>query len=337
MKPTTPNPSSVLLLNEDQVAELVDASTAIDALRDMFSNWDVARVANVPRRRAAIPGFTLHGMSAADARLNRGAWKQYSTTRQAARFHVGLYDASSGSLLAMMQANRLGQLRTGAICALAAQQLSGRAGVQQAALFGCGWQAESQLECFAQLFPTMQVRVYCRDDVRRNAFAQDMSRRFGLRIEAAPSAQSCAQGADTIITITSAKQPVVEPAWLNQCRLIIAAGSNQPGNAELPASVVHAAARIVVDDLEGCRNEAGDLILAAAQLSDANALWSRAEELANVISGDVTTQQVGRPGNQPRSHPILFKSVGMAASDLALASLIYDRACQRNVGQRIDL
>src|SRR5688500_19630297 len=115
MEATTKNSSDVLLLNEADVDRLVSAADAIAALDELLSNWNAGQVANIPRRRASIPGFMLHSMSAADARLERAVWKQYTTTKHGARFHVGLYNTVSGKLLALIQANRLGQLRTGAM------------------------------------------------------------------------------------------------------------------------------------------------------------------------------------------------------------------------------
>ncbi|MGN6546600.1 MAG: ornithine cyclodeaminase family protein [Aureliella sp.] len=321
--------SGVLILKEEQVDELVGAADAIGALTEMLSSMAAGNVVNVPRRRAQAPGFVLHSLSAVDSRLGRAAWKQYTTTRSGARFHVGLYDVASGELLALVQANRLGQLRTGAMSAVAARRLAPPDGLGTVALIGCGWQAESQLECLAKIAPTSDFRVYCRNADRRAQFARRICERLQRQVTPADTAESCVRGARTLVTMTNAREPVVEEAWLDDCRLILAAGSNQPRNAELPASVVRRAVRIVVDDVEGCRNEAGDLIRAASELTNPESLWQRVESLASAMASD----------DEPMQSPqwTLFKSVGMAASDLAMASLIYDRACERDIGSRIEL
>ncbi|MGN6133635.1 MAG: ornithine cyclodeaminase family protein, partial [Aureliella sp.] len=336
---TAKRSQGVLVLKEDEVAALVNADDAIAALKEMLAAMAAGQIANVPRRRASVPGFTLHGMAAADSRLRRAAWKQYSTTAAAAKFHVGLYDTASGDLLALLQANRLGQLRTGALSAVAAERLAPAGRVGRVGLIGCGWQAQSQLECLSRLATVESVSVFCRDVQRREKFAQQMSSALNLPVEAADSARSCAAEAETLITMTSARTPVVEAAWLEKCRLIIAAGSNHPRHAELPADVVQRAARIVVDDLESCRAEAGDLLLAAAQLDHPEEdLWQRVETLAGVVAGQTPpAAALAAPSAADGSPAVIFKSVGMAACDLALASLVYDRACQSSVGTRIEL
>lgn len=331
--------SGVLILKEEQVEELVGAADAIGALTEMLSSMAAGNVVNVPRRRAQAPGFVLHSLSAVDSRLGRAAWKQYTTTLSGARFHVGLYDVASGELLALMQANRLGQLRTGAISAVAARRLAPPDGLGTVALIGCGWQAESQLKCLAEVAPTSAFRVYCRNADRRAQFARSMSQRLQREVTPAQSAEDCAGGARTLVTMTNAREPVVEEAWLDDCRLILAAGSNQPRNAELPTSVIKRSGRIVVDDVDGCRNEAGDLIRAASELTSPESLWQRVESLASVIaSSDEPAYSASESSHQAQTPQwTLFKSVGMAASDLAMASLIYDRACERGIGSRIEL
>lgn len=332
-------PTGVLILKEEQVHDLVSAADAIQVLTEMLSSMADGDVVNIPRRRAQAPGFVLHSLSAVDSRLGRAAWKQYTTTRSGARFHVGLYDVPSGAMLALMQADRLGQLRTGAMSAVAAQRLAPPGGLGTIALIGCGWQAESQLECLATVAPTSNFRVFCRNADHRQQFTNSMSQRLQREIVPADSPESCVRGAQTLVTMTTARDPVVDESWLEDCRLILAAGSNQPRSAELPPSVVQLAGRIVVDDVEGCHNEAGDLIRAASELTRPERLWERVESLASVMAAaDEPTHPPGDHWREPQTpRRILFKSVGMAASDLALASLIYDRACQRNIGSRIDL
>lgn len=331
--------SSVLVLKEPEVARLITVADAIRALKEMLLALAAGQIANIPRRRATLPGFTLHSMSAADSRLRRAAWKQYSTTRQSARFHIGLYDTSSGQLLSLMQADRLGQLRTGALSAIAAEQLAPAAGIGRLALIGCGWQAQSQLECLSELLPVGSISVFCRDPEKRRRFAEEMGQRLGVAIEAADTAEACVAGAQTVITMTSARTPLVEKRSLDECRLVLAGGSNQPRNAELPAELVNAASRVVVDDIESCRNEAGDLILAAAQLVRPEALWERVESLASVMANHAKPHRSNWqvPNQLEQEGLILFKSVGMAACDLALASLVYDLACQSHTGSRIEL
>ncbi len=331
--------SSVLLLHEQDVWQLVTAQDALVLLEKMLQQMVNASVANLPRRRAAVPGFVLHSMSAASSESGRALWKQYSTTSHGAQFHVGLYDNASGRMLSIMQANRLGQLRTGAISALAAKLIMDSQ-LGEIALIGCGWQAESQLECLATLAPGSSVRVYSRTPEKVKRFVDSQSSKLNLRIRQAASAEACVRGARTVVTMTNAREPVLDSAWLSDCKLILAGGSNQPRNAELPADVVLQASTIVVDDLEGCRNEAGDLLRAASSLADPNELWKRVQSLGSYYANrsknspsDLNTFD-GEPSTTGWQ---LFKSVGMAAWDLALASYVFDQAKSKGIGKEISL
>ncbi|MFO1064138.1 MAG: hypothetical protein U0892_09770 [Pirellulales bacterium] len=171
----------VLWLKESDVDRLLTPADAVAAVEQMFQPQAAGRVQNVPRRRTAADGMMLHSMSASDARLKRAAWKQYSTTRRRARFLVGLYgisriDNEPGELLALISADRLGKLRTGAVCAMAARRmLTDDVGVVHApaviTVVGCGGQAVSQVECIAHVFPHAQLRVAGRDQAKVHSFA----------------------------------------------------------------------------------------------------------------------------------------------------------------------
>jgi alanine dehydrogenase len=388
-----------LYLNEADVTALASPHAAVDAVERMFRSLAACTAQNIPRQRLSLPGMTLHSMSAADSSLGRAAWKQYTTTRSGALFHVGLYDQATGGLLALLAADRLGQLRTGAVSAVAARWLlydrerraalsrnstdaalladsvtrqPSRPQIDTLAVLGCGWQAESQIECLAALGGLNRVRVYARDAQRREQFAAAMQQRVGLQVIASRTAQTCAEGADVVVTITNSRTPVLEADWLSACRLLIAAGSNQRRHRELPTAAVNAASRIFVDDVEGVRHEAGDLLLAAEETPAEN-LWLRVAGLASLASSaeaavtptaheatareatphDATAREGGQvdcrvqmAGDAARSSNSvyqgsagwdLFKSVGMAAADLALASLLFDRAVETGHARALEL
>ncbi len=153
-KPARPSaePADVLYLTESDVAELLDMPLAMQAVEEAFRRLSSGEAVNVPRARAQAPGIILHTMSAAAGYLGLVGWKCYTTTRQGAQFHVGLYDQESGRLVALIEANRLGQLRTGATTGVAVQCMA-PADATEMGLFGAGWQAEAQLAAVARRGP----------------------------------------------------------------------------------------------------------------------------------------------------------------------------------------
>ena len=124
-----------IFLTEDHVRELLDMPTAIEVVRELFRELAIGRAKNVPRQRVQGGKLLLHTMSGVCEYLGIGGWKAYSTTREKSRFHVGLYDLASGELLALIEADFLGQLRTGAASGVATEFLA-RPDAKHVGLFG---------------------------------------------------------------------------------------------------------------------------------------------------------------------------------------------------------
>ena len=315
-----------LLLREAEVERLLDMRSAIDAVEESFRRLAAGEAANVPRTRAIAPGLVLHTMSAAANYLGLSGWKAYSTTRHEARFHVGVYDQQSGALVALIEAGYLGQLRTGATTGVAAQWMA-RPDVGEVGLFGSGRQAETQLAAVAAVRPIHRAYVYSRNEDRRNAFAERMSERLKINVTPVDRPQEAAEDLPLVITATTSRMPVFDGNDLAEGALVCAIGSNWLNRAEIDTNVVRRADNIVCDSIEACRHEAGDF---ADALEKGVFDWSRAVELADVVSG----RAVGR--SRPESIS-LFKSVGLALEDVALAGKLLELARAAGVGTELPL
>jgi ornithine cyclodeaminase/alanine dehydrogenase-like protein (mu-crystallin family) len=255
-------------------------------------------------------------MSATAEYLGLAGWKQYTTTRHGARFWVGLHDLD-GDLLALIDANRLGQLRTGAATAVAVRHMAA-ADADRLGLIGAGWQAESQLAAVCHVRPIRHAVVYCRSPERRAEFAARMGRRLGIEVIAADSAGAATAGMPIVITATNSREPVVDGSLIAPGAVLCAIGSNWPNRAEVDAETVARADPVVCDDVRCCQIEAGDLILAQEQgLFD----WRRAVDLAEIVAGRAD----GRPRNNSFA---LFKSVGLALEDVAVGAALLERLGQ---------
>jgi len=298
-------------IDESTVHRVLTMPEVIAAVERAFLAWGQGRAANGPRRRVRGAGAVIHSMAAIADYLQVGGWKQYLTTRRGAEFHVGIYHLETGALIAILEAARLGQLRTGAATAVAVKYLA-RGALDRVALLGCGYQAETQLEAIHCVRTIGRVAVYCRERERRVAFAQRMAQRLNAEVIPVSTAREAVEGASLVITATTSKIPVVEDGWLPREVLIVAMGSNWPDKSELEARTVARADLVVCDSLEACQVEAGELIQAEREgLFD----WNRAVELRDVVSG----------GSRPPSGCVLFKSVGLALEDVATAALVLDK------------
>jgi ornithine cyclodeaminase/alanine dehydrogenase-like protein (mu-crystallin family) len=312
------------LLREEDVKALIGMPEALDAVELAFREQVAGTGINSPRHRVHQPNGVLHMMGG--ALTERGYWgcKVYTATRDGVRFCVLLYDVESGALRAMIEADYLGQLRTGAASGVATRYLA-RSDADTLALFGTGDQAETQLAAIARVRPLRLVRVYSRKPERREAFAKRMARNLNLNVQAADTPEAAMKGANIITTATTSREPVFPGSSIVAGMHINAAGSNSVARSELDRTTIKRATRIFTDDLMQARAESGDLVMAYER----NALiWEQVRPLADVVGG-IT---VGRTSSNDVT---LFESQGVALWDIALAATTYERALASNVGRNI--
>jgi alanine dehydrogenase len=307
-----------LLLRESDVEELLPPADAVEAVDACFARMARGAVENRPRFRLALDGGLLHVMAAADLELGVAGLKSYVGFREGARFVVALFATDRPKLVALVEADRLGQRRTGAASAVAARRLA-RPGARTLGVIGCGWQAESQVEGIRAALPDLErVVVYCRNEERREAFA----RRFGGE-PAEWYRDAAAQ--DVVVTVTSSRDPVLRGEWLRPGALVCAVGANRLEARELDNAVLERAAFVCCDSKEQARVEAGDLVEPVERgVLD----WLEVHELAEVVGGELV-------GRQREEDIVVFKSLGIAAEDLAVAKLVVDRARERGLGVEV--
>src|SRR5436305_2936879 len=187
-----------LLLREQHVTELLNIETAIEAVEEVLRDQAEGEATNRPRYRVAVPTSQLHVMAAGDKRLGVYGLKTYTASRKGARFLVLLYDAANGDMLAMIEADRLGQMRTGAASGVATKYMA-RASADVLGVYGSGWQAESQVLAVCAVRQLRQVRVYSRNAEKRAAFARRMASLVRCEVVAVEQPEAAAQGCSIII------------------------------------------------------------------------------------------------------------------------------------------
>lgn len=313
-----------LFLDELQVTELLPMEMAMTAVEDALRQQGLGSALNNPRTRVRLPTGQLHMMGGALPTLGVFGYKAYTAVKGKVRFHVMLYSTETGELLAMLQADRLGQMRTGAASGVASKYMA-RADARTVGIFGTGWQARSQLEALCAVRPIQGVKAYGRDAGRRQGFCDEMSRRLGVAVEAATSPEAAIKGMDVVITATSAREPLFDGNWLEPGTHVNAIGSNALLRREIDETVVRRSALIVVDSKEQARRECGDLL---GPLERGNLHWGQIRELGDVVAGLI-------PGRQQRSEITLFESHGLAIWDLAAAAAVYRAARSKGIGREL--
>jgi ornithine cyclodeaminase/alanine dehydrogenase-like protein (mu-crystallin family) len=311
-----------LMLRETDVTQVVDMDAVIGAVEDAMRELGEGIAQNVPRRRAFAPGGLLNVMFATYPGGRCTGVKAYSVAAGGARFLVSIFGLD-GSLQALVEAEHMGAYRTGAASAVAVKALRPRVPVD-VAIIGTGKQATTQVLALSRVCEIKELRVYGRDAQRRTAFARDRKAELGLRTTAAETAEAAVRGADVVVTMTTSAEPVIEADWVEPHALVVAAGSNFPHKAEIPADLVERARTVVVDQLATAELESGDLIRAeAAGKFD----WERAIELSSVLVGK------WRAPDEPGI--TLFESHGLAIWDLAAASVVIPAARDRGLGLEV--
>jgi alanine dehydrogenase len=314
----------MLYLTESEVREMIPMGEAIRLMQAAFERLAAGEAINQPRRRLILPtGSVLHYMAASDGRYF-GAKIYSAHARHGAHFLFLLYRAEDAEPLALIEANYLGQIRTGAVSGLAMRYMA-RADGDTLGIIGSGFQARSQLSAMLAVRAFRQVTVWSRDSDRRSAFAAESSAAFSTKVAAVNTAEEAVRASAVVITATNAKDPVLSSDWVAAGTHVNAMGSNQARRRELPAELIHRADWIAVDSIEQARMESGDLLMALDEKG-----WSdpKLVELQDIV--------VSKPPRERRPADItIFKSNGLAVEDVICAGYVYERAVQEGRGAKM--
>lgn len=307
-----------IYIAEDDVAGLLPMREALRLVDEAARAIADGSASNAPRQRLKAHNTTLHVLPAAMG--DRLGHKAYTGAPRGPKFWFTLY-AATGEMLAMIEADRLGQIRTGAASGVATKYMA-RETACSLGVIGTGWQAASQIEAICLARPIDRVRVWGRDPERLATFCKAMTAQLARPIEAGPGAREVIEGADVVVTMTSASRPVFDGNWLRAGTHINAAGSNRITAQEIDVDTVRRASIVAVEDVAQARVESGDLKAA----NEAGVFrWLDAVRLADIVAGNIA----GRSGADEIT---LFESLGVGIWDLAVGSFVYDAAVASGIG-----
>ena len=299
----------MLFLTESEVRDLLPMTEAIRLVRLAFEALARGEAQSQPRRRLILKtGSMLHQLPGAYGKYF--GMKFYATNpKYGMTSLLSMYDAETAKPLALMEANWLGQIRTGAASGYATS-LMANPDADTLGVIGAGFQARSQVEAMRAVRPIRTVRVWSRRQEKREKFAAEMN------AAAVGTAEEAVRGAQIVVTATYSKEPVIDDSWIEPGAHINAMGSNMADRRELPEALVKRAGVIAVDALDAAKLEAGDLIIPNS--------WSNVVELQHIKAG----WSAGRIS--------IFKSVGLGMEDVAVGSYVYEQALERKSGRALD-
>lgn len=311
-----------LFLSEDDVKQVLTMPMALEAVESAHRDLSLGLAQDTPRARSRLPQTVLHILQGALPAQGVLGYKAYTSNRSGNRFLVHLFDAGSGILQAVIEADYLGMIRTGAASGVAAKWLA-RPESRVAGVFGSGWQAEGHVQAVCTALPLEKVKVFGRKLDKLTDFCRRMSEKTGIAVVPAADAEETVRGSDLVGTVTTSATPLFEADWLEAGTHINAAGSNALIRQELSEAAVRRCGLICVDSVPTALAEAGDLL----PLLEKGRLHQRQPvELGDVIIGR-------RPGRTSPGEITLFESQGMAIQDLAVAVRVLAAARERGLGE----
>jgi alanine dehydrogenase len=310
-----------LYLTERDVCSLATVKDAIASLQLMFETWGDPATVNLPRQRAPVGQGSFNLMGGAWGESEIFGLKAYYGAADG-RFHVLLYSARDGALKAMIEADNLGRMRTGAASGLATKVLA-KPDARTLGIIGAGRQAFAQVAAICAVRTIETVRVFSRTAEHRAAFAKEIERKLRVAAEPAPSAEAAVADADVVVTITKSAEPVLRANWLKSGVHVNAAGANAASRRELDGETVMRSTVRATDHVAQAQLEAGEYrdLIAAGRLK-----WQDIVELGDILTGNA-------PGRRGPADITLFKSLGIGLEDIAFADLIWRRAVERGVGK----
>jgi len=314
-----------LFLKDEDVAQCVSMDAMLEAIESMQRQYGDGQAHNMTRRKIIAESGMLSVMGGGLFHQGLLGVKTYTVVKGAYSFQVSLYDANTGELLLYTQANRLGQLRTGATTGVAVKHLA-NPGDATVGIIGTGGQAATQLAAVSKVRGIKKIKAFSRNQDRREEFARRMTDTMGVEVFAAASNEDAVRDCDVVLCIAATMEPVVEGAWLKDGSTVIGAGPTTWRAREVDEDTLKRAGKLIVDSTEQAAIEAGDLCSA---VDKGIIQWSKVHELRHVVSGAVT-------GRDDQGQVVYAKIMGTGVADVAAAKLAYDSAKAQGLGTEMD-
>ena len=314
-----------LFLRDEHVAQCVSMNEMLVAIENMQAHYGRGEAYNLGRRKIIAETGMLSVMGGGLYYEGVLGVKTYTVVRGSYSFQVSLYDAATGKLLCYTQANRLGQLRTGATTGVAVKHLA-KDGPVKVGIIGTGGQAPTQLQAVASVRDLAGVKAFSRNPERRADFAARMSESLGVNVRAAETNAEAIEDCDLVIGIAATTEPVINGDWLKDGATVIGAGPTTWRVSEVDERTLARADKLFVDSLDQAPIEAGDI---AAAVDKGLLNWSQLTELRYAVSGAIS-------GRDNDGQIVYAKLMGTGVADVAAAKLAYDNARQQGLGSEVD-
>jgi len=325
----------MLVLSEEQVRNLIDVEDLITALEQAHTQYSTGKAVMPVRLVVPLPQIqgritSMPGYLNEDKALGMKVVTYFQDNPKrglsAILATILLFSAETGKMIAVMNGSYITAMRTACASALATKAL---ANPQTAVLgiLGASVQARAHIEALTRTRKIDKIKLYSPSGTSAAAVKKAMEAQTRCAIEVANSAEETVRDADLIVTVTTAKEPILKSAWLKPGVHINAVGSHRPDFREIDGATL-ARAKIIVDSRDAIMAECGDILLALKEKSIA-------ENAIHAEIGEVLAKV--KPGRTDQDEITLYKSVGIAIQDVAAANLVYRKALDKRVGTTVDI
>jgi ornithine cyclodeaminase/alanine dehydrogenase len=239
---------------------------------------------------------------------------------------IMLFSVETGKMIAVMDGSYITAIRTACASAMATRALANRE-TPVLGILGAGVQARAHIQALSRVRKLQQIKIYSPSGISATKIRKDMESEVGVGVKVAASAEDAVKHSDIVVTVTTAKEPILKSEWLNAGVHINAVGSHRPDLREVDGPTL-ARAKVVVDSREAIMAECGDILLALKEKSIP-------EDVIHAEIGEVLAGM--KSGRESAGEITLYKSVGIAIQDVATANFVYHRALDRKVGTQVEI
>ena len=318
----------ILFINSEDVKSLLDMQDFVESVEDSYRLLGQGAIRMLPRIYVDSenrPGF-LKLMPANVGSLNVGGLQVYTSgTHQGVQKVILLFDEQTGALKAVIEADRVSWMRTGAASGVATKYLA-RQDAKVVGIFGSGRQARSQLLAISAVRKIERAKVYSPNPEHRRQYCQEMEKMLGVEVVPVAEPREAVVGSDIISTATLSRKPVFDGDWLEAGTHINAIGAHYSDRHEVDETVV-IRSKFVVDSRERALKEEGELLIPIQKgMITADHIYA---ELADIVAGKTD-------GRKSDADITLFTSGGMASECMVVAAKIYERAIEKGMGQELN-
>ena len=326
---------TMLVLSEKQVQSLIEIDELIAALSQAHIQYSTGKAVMPVRLVVPLPDIqgritSMPGYLNEDKALGMKVVTYFQSNPErnlpAILAIIMLFSAETGKMIAVMDGAYITAIRTACASALATKALANPE-TPILGILGAGVQARAHIQALTRIRKISQIKIYSPSATGAASLKREMENEVSVAIEVARSAEAVVRASDLLVTVTTAKEPIVKREWLKAGVHINAVGSHRPDLREIDGATL-SLAKVVVDSRAAVMAECGDILLALKEKSVGD----------NVIHGEIgEVLAATKPGRSSVNEITLYKSVGIAIQDVAAAHLVYRKALERNVGSRVEI